>query len=629
MKLWRLLIPFLAILPAQAQGNGKLAPEVLYAKSRPSFVTVWTFDANRAPLGQGSGFIVDKNRVVTNYHVVAGSSSASVVYDDGSMAPVKAIVAGSAPKDLVVVEAETGKRPALALGDELQLKIGEPVYAIGTPKGLTASLSNGLVSAFRQDEGQFLIQITAIIAPGSSGGPLLNSQGQVVGITTSRLKDGSFGFAVGAGDLRHLLMVPLSVRLSFSDLAPEEAATSKGDLGTVQALFDEKKYEDAHAAFDSLSQETKNGFDGELLLCKIEQETKRYSKSVEACDAAIRSRPQEAVPYGLKAFSLLSLGEIVQAELPAAKAAGLSNDFYFKKLLGVIHYSEEKYELVPQDIPSQSNDAFGLTLLAGAALHNHDYDSFRQLRDRIATLKADNGWTLFTDAVAAQRDLKWDLAADNYRKCDADDDFIDPICIISLSQVETIQSHYDSAKRDIDTALSRYPKNHRVLSAGIFIYLLVGNTAGADRLHDALQLTGDDDGAECLYFYGRNQAALATNHCAAATRTDEKSYVPWSNAGYVALDNGDFQSARVYFARASQIFSNSKDKHTVTQELDIYWGAITAAYYAGDRKDAKDIYRALKKTYPQFMTTPALKELPLVWSDRTVALINKITSDFK
>ena len=629
MKLCHLLIPFIAILPVQAQATGKLSPDVLYAKSRPSFVTIWTFDANRAPLAQGSGFIVAPNRVATNYHVLAGSSSASVVFEDGSMSPVKGVVAGSAPKDLVVVEAETGKRPALVLGDELQLKIGEPVYAIGTPKGLTASLSNGLVSAFRQDEGQFLIQITAIIAPGSSGGPLLNSQGQVVGITTSRLKDGSFGFAVGAGDLRHLLMVPLSVRLSLSDLAPAETASAKGDIGTVQTLFDQKKYEDASAAFDSLPQDEKSSFDGELLLCKIEQETKQYSKSVKACDAAIKSRPQEATPYGLKAFSLLSLGDIEQAELPATKAAGFSNEPYFKELLAVVHYSEEKYELVPKDMPSQPNDAFGLTLLAGAALHNQDYESFRQLRDRLAALNADNGWTLFTEAVTAESDLKWDLAAENFRKCDADNNFIDPVCLISLSQVETIQSHYDLAKRDIDAALTRYPRNHSVLSEGIFVYLLAGDTAGADRLHAVLQSTGDDDAAECLYFYGSNQAALATNHCAAAIRSNEKTYTSWSNAGYVALDNGDFQSARTYFARASQIFYASKAKHTVTQELDVFWGAITAAYYAGDRKDAKKMYRAVKKTYPQFMTTAALKELPLVWSDRTVALITKITSDLR
>lgn len=230
MKLGLLLIPFMAITPLRGQSNRNISPDILYAKSRPSFVTIWTFDASRAPLGQGSGFIVAKNRVVTNYHVLVGSSSASIVFDDGSMAPVRAVVAASAPKDLMVVEVETGNRPAVTLGDELQLKVGEAVYAIGTPRGLSASLSNGLVSAFRQDEGQFLIQITAMIAPGSSGGPLLNIQGQVVGVTTSRLKDGSFGFAVGAADLRQLLKVPLTMKLALSDFAPEEPAPAKDNL---------------------------------------------------------------------------------------------------------------------------------------------------------------------------------------------------------------------------------------------------------------------------------------------------------------------------------------------------------------------------------------------------------------
>jgi S1-C subfamily serine protease len=84
-------------------------------------------DAKRAPLGQGSGFIVAKNRVVTNYHVVAGSASAPIVFDDGLITVVTAVVAGSEPKDLVIVEAETGNRPTLGLGDELQLKVGETI----------------------------------------------------------------------------------------------------------------------------------------------------------------------------------------------------------------------------------------------------------------------------------------------------------------------------------------------------------------------------------------------------------------------------------------------------------------------------------------------------------------------
>ena len=187
----------LQVLPIVAQTNGSAGPEAVYSKCKTSVVTILTFDKNRAPLSQGSGFIVSNGRVVTNYHVLAGGNSASIIFHDGSITLVKAVIAASRPKDLVIVEAETGNRSPLILGDELQLKVGETIYTIGAPDGLTSSLSNGLVSAFRQDEGQFLIQITAPIAPGSSGGPLLNSQGEVVGVATSKLKDGGFGFARG------------------------------------------------------------------------------------------------------------------------------------------------------------------------------------------------------------------------------------------------------------------------------------------------------------------------------------------------------------------------------------------------------------------------------------------------
>src|SRR5438876_5644328 len=123
-----LLILLIAVARCAGQ-SGPISPENVYSKSKDSVVTILTFDSNRAPLGQGSGFIIAKNRVVTNYHVVAGSSSASVIFDDGSIALVTAVIAASGPKDLVIVEAETGNRPSLVLGDELRLKVGETIYA--------------------------------------------------------------------------------------------------------------------------------------------------------------------------------------------------------------------------------------------------------------------------------------------------------------------------------------------------------------------------------------------------------------------------------------------------------------------------------------------------------------------
>lgn len=450
------LILILAALPVRAQTKGNSSPEVLYDRSKTSVVTILTFDINRAALSQGSGFIVAKNRVVTNYHVLAGSTSASVIFDDGSIVVVATVVAASAPKDLVIFVAETGNRPPLALGNELQLKVGETIYAIGAPKGLSASLSNGLVSAFRQDEGQFLIQITAPIAPGSSGGPLLNRRGEVVGVTTSRLKDGSFGFAMGAGDIQHLLKAPLSVKLQLSDLTLNETATPTNELSAAQNLFDQKKYDDARASFNGISDFAKVSFEGEVLLCKIDQERNDYRVAIQACDAAIQSRPNVGAPYGLKAYSLLALGDTEQAEVAAAKAVELSDNIYYKNLLGLIHYHEAKYELVPKDLAADSNDAFVLTLLVGAAFHNRDYDAFSRLLAQVKALKGDsNGWTLFTEALAAEKDLNWDLALDKYKKCDADNDFIDPICLVGAARTEVTQTNYGAAKSDIDKVLSR------------------------------------------------------------------------------------------------------------------------------------------------------------------------------
>lgn len=344
-----LLLLLTSALDAQMKSNP--GPDEIYAQSKESVVTILTFDAQKAPLEQGSGFIVAKDRVITNYHVVAGSTSASIIFNDGTMTIVKAVVASSLPKDIVIMEAETGNRPPLQLGDELKLKVGEPVYAIGAPSGLSASLSNGLVSAFRQDEGQFLIQITAAIAPGSSGGPLFNSQGQVVGVTTSRLKDGGFGFAVGAGDVQHLLKVPLPIRMQLSELSSNEVAAPDDALKPVHALFDQKKYPEALTALQETSAQVQAGFDGQLLLCKIQESIPDYIVAIHACDAAIQLQPDSAEAYGGKAFSLLASGEFELAETAASQAAKLSNDAYYARLLALAYYSEEKFTLVPTNFP--------------------------------------------------------------------------------------------------------------------------------------------------------------------------------------------------------------------------------------------------------------------------------------
>ncbi len=628
MKLICLALALLVSFPLDAQTKGSAAPEVIYAQSKGSVVTILTFDPQKAPLAQGSGFVIAKDRVVTNYHVLGGSTSASIVFNDGSSSVVRSVVAASIPKDIAIVDVVTGSRAPLILGNEFHLKVGESVYAIGAPSGLSASLSNGLVSAFREDAGQFLIQTTAAIAPGSSGGPLLSRQGRVIGITTSRLKDGGFGFAVGAGDLQHLLKAPLPIAIALSELPANDIDLPTDELKPAQALLHEKKFPEALVSLQRTSAQAQAGYDGQLLLCRIKEKISDYKSAIQACDAAIELKPDSAEPYGVEAVTLLASGELASAEIVAARAARLSGDAYYARLLGLVYYSEEKYALVPQQLSAESKDPFELTLLEGAALRNGNSDYFRALRSKVAAVKgAENGWQLYLDGMAAQRDLNFDTALEKFRKCDADDDFIDPVCITSAASVEITRGNSDSAKSDIDSAVSRYPRNHYVLSEAIFIDLVTGNVADAKRLHQIVQTLPRDsieESTDCLYYYGINQAAAATDHCAAAIKGNESKYGAWSNAGYVALDNGQFQTAYSYFAKARELFDASKEKHTGIEELDLTWGLTLGAYFSGDKKDARSLYRAIRASYPEYARMTALKQLPLVWSDATQELVSKI-----
>jgi S1-C subfamily serine protease len=199
-----------------AQSVQQISPAAIYERSHSSVVVVIVLDDDSKPIGQGSGFIVAKNRFVTNHHVVEGAAGALVVFADGKSEPAEGIANDSPARDLALLAVKTGPRFALKLGDELKVKQGDSVYALGAPRGLELSLTNGIVSGFRDVDGQFLIQTTAAIAPGSSGGPLFDSSGRVIGVTTSSLTDSpGIYFSVAAGDVSRLLRAPRII-LPFS-----------------------------------------------------------------------------------------------------------------------------------------------------------------------------------------------------------------------------------------------------------------------------------------------------------------------------------------------------------------------------------------------------------------------------
>jgi S1-C subfamily serine protease len=133
----------------------------------------------------GSGFLVSANGdIVTNYHVIKEAHSAIVKLSNGAFFPVIGVVASDADKDLAIIKVDGKNLPFLSLGDDDKLQVGEHVAAIGSPLGLEGTVSDGIVSAFRDVAGRKWIQITAPVSHGNSGGPLLDMNNHVVGVIT-------------------------------------------------------------------------------------------------------------------------------------------------------------------------------------------------------------------------------------------------------------------------------------------------------------------------------------------------------------------------------------------------------------------------------------------------------------
>jgi len=169
--------------------------------SRPAVVLIILFDSSNETVGSGTGFFISADgTLVTNGHVVELGTKAIAKTEDGRSFPILGVLANDPIDDLVLLKVEGGKFPFLRLGDSnsTDLPVGERVAVIGSPLGLEGSVSDGVVSAFRpsKPDGN-LIQITAAVSPGSSGSPVLNSSGEVVGIATLVLTGGqSLNFAI-------------------------------------------------------------------------------------------------------------------------------------------------------------------------------------------------------------------------------------------------------------------------------------------------------------------------------------------------------------------------------------------------------------------------------------------------
>ncbi len=147
----------------------------------------------------GSGFIADSNgRVITNHHVIEGAHTINVKFSDGSTSQAS-VKYSDQNMDIAILQLASNRAVPCRLGNSDQVKVGDAVVAIGNPQGLEASVSDGIISAIREEakNDATLFQTSAPLSSGSSGGPLFNKNGEVIGITTATVKDAqNLNFAI-------------------------------------------------------------------------------------------------------------------------------------------------------------------------------------------------------------------------------------------------------------------------------------------------------------------------------------------------------------------------------------------------------------------------------------------------
>lgn len=280
----------------------------LVKKVQPAVVTVIVYDAKGKVKRLGSGFFIDpEGRFLTNYHVLKGMARAEVKTPQGRRLPVTGMVAQDQDGDLAIAAAGLrGERVPFLTFSRIKPEVGERVAVVGSPLGLEQTLSEGVVSAVRQipSLGKVL-QITAPTSSGSSGSPVVNMKGEVVGVATFQIVKGqNLNFAVPASRA-------LALQQRLAGPSPRKPA------GLAEVLYEQAVK--SHKAGDD-------------------------ARAVLALEEAVRLRPDYAKAFIGLGTSYYFLGRYQEALLASKEAVRLQPNAHAQTVLGWVYEALGRYQ---------------------------------------------------------------------------------------------------------------------------------------------------------------------------------------------------------------------------------------------------------------------------------------------
>lgn len=197
---------FVTLFITGGVSHAEMKTSQIVEKYAQSVVTIIALDVNNQPLSLGSGFFVNENGdIATNHHVLEDCAKAIIKTQKGEKGAILQILNYDPQLDLIIAKTSLKPTKPLPFGDSDTIIVGEDIIAIGNPAGLEGTVSKGIISGIRKTGDFKFIQITAPISPGSSGGPVFNLSGKVIGVATAYLDYGqSLNFAMPINYLKSL-----------------------------------------------------------------------------------------------------------------------------------------------------------------------------------------------------------------------------------------------------------------------------------------------------------------------------------------------------------------------------------------------------------------------------------------
>ena len=309
-SLWQLLriIPVIVLIfctisrvPAQT------APQIA-EKALAATVYLEMQDSKGVPLGFGSGFFVRDNLIATNYHVIEGAARGRAkLVGQFSTYTIEGVTATDQTNDLALLKVTVSGIKPLPLGNSSDVKIGETIYVAGNPKGLEGTFSNGIISSRRDPYTKERLQMTAPISPGSSGGPVLNSKGEVIGVSFMTLVGGqNLNFAIPSRYLTELLTESTPAK----PLAEGNRSISAETYFTWgNTKYDLGDYKGAIADYDNairLKPDDAKAYNNRGL---AKDELGQHFTAIADYDNAIRINPDLATAYNNRGVAKQKLGQ--------------------------------------------------------------------------------------------------------------------------------------------------------------------------------------------------------------------------------------------------------------------------------------------------------------------------------